>query len=194
MTDVAERKTPLFLRLLGIVALAGAGAATGYVAANMAALSDMPWDDVLSLAMAVTLISTGVISIGVMATRPSTMPKGCGLLQVTVMLMAGALFLLPVFGTNWVSAEIIFAAIVVLVIVQSAANLMLWRAADEMLRRVMWETSAMAFWVLQIALFLYAAAERLGLIGGVTAWGMMGILMGVYLTASIVASARRGIK
>jgi len=55
------------------------------------------------------------------------------------------------------------------------------------------ETSAMAFWALQTALFLYAAAERLGLVGTISGWGLTGILMAVYLIASIVASARRGI-
>ena len=194
MTDVAERKTPLFLRLLGIAALAGAGAATGYTLANVAEIGDMPWDDALSLAMAVSLLAIAVISTGVMVTRPSTVPKGCGVLQIIVMALAGVMMLLPVFGTAWASPDLVFIGIVVLLAVQTAANLMLWRAADEMLRRVMWETCAMAFWALQIALFLYAAAERLGLVGGVTAWGMMGILMGVYLIASIVASARRGIK
>ena len=62
-----------------------------------------------------------------------------------------------------------------------------------MLRRIMAETSVMAFWVLQTALFLYAAAERLGLVESITAWGLTGILMAVYLLASIVASARRGL-
>jgi len=70
---------------------------------------------------------------------------------------------------------------------------MLWRAADEMLRRIMAETSAIAFWALQMALFVYAAAERLGLVETITGWGLMGILMGVYFISSIVASARRGI-
>ena len=83
--------------------------------------------------------------------------------------------------------------LVLLSLVQSVANLMLWRRADEMLRRVMVETSALAFWASQMALFLYAAAERLGLTGGVSAWGMMAVLMTIYLLASAVASMRRGL-
>ncbi|TPW01259.1 MAG: hypothetical protein FD125_2673 [bacterium] len=87
----------------------------------------------------------------------------------------------------------VFGGVLLLVVVQSAANLMLWRTADEMLRRVMLETSALAFWSLQLGLFIYAAAERLGLVGTITAWGLMGILMGVYFIASAVAAARRGL-
>lgn len=194
MNASAERKPTLLLRLLGVVVLAGLGAATGYLLANTADLGALPWDDALALMMGVTLIAIGVISIGVMATRPSSVPKGCGVLQIIVMLLAGAMFLAPMFATDWLAPNLVFVGIVALLALQSVANLMLWRAADEMLRRVMWETSAMAFWALQLALFLYAAAERLGLIGGVSAWGMTGILMGVYLIASMVASARRGLK
>lgn len=51
----------------------------------------------------------------------------------------------------------------------------------------------MAFLALQVALFIYAAAERLGLVDTITGWGLLGILMAVYLIVSIVASARRGV-
>ena len=74
------------------------------------------------------------------------------------------------------------------------ANILLWRRADEMLLRVMVETGSLAFWTLQLALFVYAASERLGLVDGITAWGMIGILMAVYMVASAVAGARRGLK
>jgi hypothetical protein len=194
MNASVDRKPNLLLKLLGIAALAGLGAATGYILANTADLGALPWDDALALLMGVSLIAIGVISIGVMFTRPSSVPKGCGVLQITAMLLAGTMLLAPMFATDWLSPDMVFAGVVVLLVIQSAANLMLWRAADEMLRRVMWETSAMAFWALQLALFVYAAAERLGLIEGVSAWGMTGVMMGVYLIASMIASARRGIK
>jgi hypothetical protein len=143
--------------------------------------------------MAAAMIGIGVLSAFVVATRPSDVPKGCGILQVIVMLLAGVMFLLPIFGTARATPDVVFGAIAVLLAAQSVANLMLWRAADEMLRRVMLETSALAFWAVQLGLFVYAAAERLGLIGTITGWGLTGMLMGVYFIASIVASARRGI-
>jgi len=194
MNASAERKTNPLLKLLGVAVLAGLGAATGYLLANTADLGSLPWDDALALLMGVSLIAIGVISIGVMATRPSSVPKGCGVLQIIVMLLAGTMFLLPMFAPAGLDPNLVFAGVVALLVIQSVANLMLWRAADEMLRRVMWETSALAFWALQLALFLYAAAERLGLIEGVTAWGMTGVLMGVYLASSMIVSARRGLK
>jgi hypothetical protein len=186
-------RTSLLRKAALFVVLAGLGGLAGYGASTLMSDVQAPWQDELAVLMAVMTISTGLISAFVVATRPSTVPRGCGVLQVIVMLLAGTLFLLPMFGTAVATPEVIFGAILILLALQSVANLMLWRAADEMLRRVMLETSAMAFWALQLCLFVYAAAERLGLVGTITGWGLMGILMGVYFVASIVASARRGL-
>jgi hypothetical protein len=194
MNAVSDRKTPLALKLLGVAGLAAAGGATGFVRARFVDRAAMPWADALATGLSGLLLATALISAGVMATRPSDVQKGCGLLQIAVFILAGLLLLLPIYGSAWFSPDMVFWGIAVLLAVQSAANLMLWKQADEMLQRVMWETSAMAFWALQLALFLYAAAERLGLVEGLTAWGMLGILMGVYLVASVIASWRRGMK
>ena len=175
------------------VLLAGLGGAFGYGFATITDSVVTRWEDDLAVVMAVAMIGIAVVTAFVVATRPSDVPKGCGILQVIVMLLAGVMFLLPMFGTVWATPDVVFGAIAVLLAAQSLANLMLWRNADEMLRRVMLETSAMAFWALQLCLFAYAAAERLGLVATVSGWGLTGILMGVYFIASIVASARRGL-
>ena len=186
-------RTSLLRKAAVFVVLAVLGGLAGYGISTLMGDVQTVWQDELAVLMAVMTISTGLISAFVVATRPSTVPRGCGVLQVIVMLLAGTLFLLPIFGTAVATPEVIFGAVVILLVLQSVANLMLWRAADEMLRRVMSETSAMAFWALQLSLFVYAAAERLGLVDTVSGWGLMGILMGVYFVASIVAAARRGL-
>ena len=185
---------PLAVKILGIVALGGIGALTGFgFASIMEVEQGASWADVLALAMAVALLAIAILSAVTLVLRPSTVPKRCGILQITVFLLAGVMLLAPIYGPTWFNADGVFLGIVVLLIIQSIANVMLWRAADEMLRQVMAETSAMAFWALQTALFLYAAAERLGLVDTISGWGLTGILMAVYLLASIVAAARRGI-
>jgi len=193
MTVSLDRKPSLALRILGIAALAAAGGVTGYALAGVTELETMPWDDSLNLLMAALLIVSALASVVVMFTRPSSVPKGCGVLQIVVLLLAGVMLLLPMYGPTYASPDLIFWAVVALLIGQSVANLMLWNTADELFRRVMAETSALAFWAVQLALFVYAAAERLGLIQSISAWGMMGILMGVYLVCSVIASARRGL-
>jgi hypothetical protein len=194
MNASVDTPRPSLLRKAALfVVLAVLGGAFGY---GFATLTDgvlTRWEDELAVVMAAATIGIGVITAFVVATRPSDVPKGCGILQVIVMLLAGVMFLLPMFGTVWATPDVVFGAIAVLLAAQSLANLMLWRNADEMLRRVMLETSALAFWAVQLGLFVYAAAERLELIGTITGWGLTGMLMGVYFIASIVASARRGI-
>ena len=194
MNASLDAPRPSFLRKAGAVALlAGLGGAFGYGAAALTDGSLTSWEDELAVLMAAAMTGVAVITAFIVARRPADVPRGCGILQVVVMLLAAAMFLLPVFGAAWASPEMVFGAVLLLVAVQSAANLMLWRTADEMLRRVMLETSALAFWALQLGLFIYAAAERLGLVGTITSWGLMGILMGVYFIASAIAAARRGL-
>lgn len=194
MNASLDAPRPSFLRKAGaVVLLAGLGGAFGYGAAILTDGALASWEDELAVVMAAAMIGVAAITAFIVARRPADVPRGCGILQVVVMLLAAALFLLPVFGAALATPDVVFGAVLLLVAVQSAANLMLWRTADEMLRRVMLETSALAFWSLQLGLFIYAAAERLGLVGTVTAWGLMGILMGVYFIASAVAAARRGL-
>ena len=194
MNASLEAPRPSLLRKAALfVLLAALGGAFGFGFATLTDGVVTRWEDDLAVFMAAAMIGIGVVSAFVVATRPSEVPKGCGILQVIVMLLAGVMFLLPIFGTAWATPDVVFGAIAVLLAAQSIANLMLWRAADEMLRRVMLETSALAFWAVQLGLFVYAAAERLELIGTISGWGLTGMLMGVYFIASIVASARRGI-
>lgn len=194
MTTLAEDPKRSLLRKAALfVLLAGLGGAVGFVVATLTDDFLTHWEDEVAVLTSVILIGMGLISAFVVATRPSTVPRGCGWLQVTVALLAGAMLLLPVFGTAVASPGVVFAAVLFLLALQSAANLMLWRAADEMLRRIMSETSAMAFWASQLGLFVYAAAERLGLVQSVTAWGLMGLMMGIYFVSSMIAAARRGI-
>ncbi len=194
MNASLEAPRSSFLRKAALfVVLAGLGGTFGY---GFATLTDgvlTRWEDELAVVMSVAMITVGLITAFMVARRSAEVPRGCGILQVIVMLLAGAMFLLPVFGTAWATPEVVFGAVLLLLAVQSGANLMLWRNADEMLRRVMLETSALAFWAVQLSLFIYAAAERLGLIGTLTGWGLIGILMGVYFISSIVAAARRGL-
>ncbi len=173
--------------------LAAVGAVVGASAARAALTANLPWEDAAAVILSAALIGMAVISGVVMAIRPATVPKGCGTLQVAVLLAAGLMFLAPVFATRWAGPQIVFAGIALVLIGQTVANLMLWRQADEMLRRIMSETAVLTFWIVQTALFLYAAAERLGLINGLSACGMISILMAVYLFSSCVAAARRGI-
>ena len=194
MITSTEKPVPLSLRLAGGLLLGAAGAAMGYLVSGQVRSAEMSWDDGLACLMGVMLLSVALAMIYVLVSRPATVPKGCGVLQIIAMMLAGVLYLIPVFAPASITPEVVMAGIVAVLAVQTVANVLLWQRADEMLRHLMLETSAISFWLLQLAFFTYAAAERLGLVGGVSAWGMAGILMVIYLFASTVASARKGLK
>ncbi|NBW07229.1 MAG: hypothetical protein EBR82_04300 [Caulobacteraceae bacterium] len=182
------------VRIAGFIVLGLLGAAAGLGIATFSKETNSGWEDTLALgAGAAPLAMAVIIALGLITRRGADVMKGCGGLQVLVMLLAGAMMLLPMAGAHIAAPGVVMAVLAVMLVVQMGANMLLWRRADEMLRRIMAETATLAFWALQSALFLYAAAERLGLIHGLTAWGMMGILMGVYFVASAIAAARRGI-
>lgn len=193
MITRSENPPSLAMKILGIALLAGFGAVVGGSVTHIMFDRDMPWADGLAVLMGAALLAMAVASAVVMVTRPASVPKGCGLLQVAVFALAGLMFLAPVYATRWAGPDVVFAGIIVLLIVQSVGNVMLWNKADEMYRRTLLETGAMAFIASEFALFVYAAAERLGLVAPVTSWGLIGIVMAIYIVASCVAAARRGI-
>lgn len=118
--------------------------------------------------------------------------------QGGVFLLAGVLLAMPLaFSQSPLTSGSVWQVIGMIVIgvgftAQTIINIQLWQKADEFLRRMMLETSAICFWVLQAALFLWAAAERLGLAPHLSSWDNMTIVMTVYLTASLFIASRRG--
>jgi hypothetical protein len=194
MTALPASPRSLGSRIVTFLILAFGGAAVGFGMIYLSKTVGDDWEDTLALgAGTVPLTIAAMIALTLVTRRGVDVMKGCGGLQIIVMLLAGLMMLLPMIGARFLSPALVMVVLVAMLVVQGAANLLLWRRADEMLRRIMSETSTLAFWALQTALFLYAAGERLGLVHGVTAWGMMGILMGVYFVASAIAAARRGI-
>ncbi|MBS0297401.1 MAG: hypothetical protein JSR45_13915 [Proteobacteria bacterium] len=114
-------------------------------------------------------------------------------LQAVVLALAGLLLIAPVIAevlgnpvplATWLCLAALFVA-------QSGYNLQLWRKGDELVRRVILEAGALTFWIFQGGLFLYAAAERLGLVPAATAWDLFSAIMAAYLLAGCVITLRR---
>ena len=193
MSAITDTDQPQWKKIAGMAGLALLGAVFG---AGLALFTDgrfADWADEANFFLGVTLILMAAVSGVIMAVRPSSVPRGCGLLQVAVLVLAGLILLTPIAAPSDLPPVWTYGAVIGLLAVQSVLNLLLWRRSDELLRRVTAETSALSFWVLQIALVLYASAERLALVEAVTAWGLLAILMAVYLMASVAAAWRRGL-
>lgn len=190
-----SRPVSLPVKIAGFAALAALGGVMGYLLAQATHFNreNVNWDDALAYVLGFSLIALGAMVALTMVVKRGAVPRGTGLVQVLVFVLAGLMFLAPMIATAWVSPTVVFAGIAALFAIQTVGNVIAWRRSDEMMRRVMTETSTIAFWGLQSAFFLYAAAERMGLIQPVSAWGLTGILMTVYLVSSIVPSFRRGL-
>ncbi len=176
-------------------------------------LSGLTWSDSVAALIAVMLFVVGLILIAAtfhrgLAARvmdpASDRPARPAQItfyrqQAIVLALAGVMMAAPVAARlAWqpLSSELAgaaMAAIVALFLVQTVLNLSVWIRADEMIRQTVAEAGAICFWVLQGALFLWAAAEKLELVPALSAWDMMTILMGFYLVISSVISVRRGL-
>lgn len=113
-------------------------------------------------------------------------------LQAFVIFLAGMLLAAPpiLADGDW-PMEYAYGGLAVVFVIQTIANILVWRASDGFNRRISMEAGALSFWGLQGALFLWAAAERMGLAPPVTAWTAVVVLMAVYLLASFWTGLRR---
>lgn len=117
--------------------------------------------------------------------------------SAAVAAIAGALMLVPPVAAHAglaSDARWLVAGLMALVLaVQSWVNWQLWRDGDELNRAVIAQTGAACFWMLQLALFIWATLTRLDLVAEVDSWSLMTVMMGVYLCVSMVVSFRRGL-
>ena len=189
------RPTSLMVRLATFAGLALLGGVAGYLFARFVDLrpGSIGWEDGLAFVLGFALIALAAMAGFTMIFRREAIPPGTGTVQIVVFALAGLMFLAPMVATDVLSPGLVFAGVVAAFALQTTANVIAWRRSDEMMRRVMTETSTIAFWGLQSAFFLYAAAERMALIQPISPWGLTGILMAVYLVSSIVPSMRRGL-
>ncbi len=153
-------------------------------------LETLGWSDVLSGVIALMLIATGLMVLTVSFSR-----KASGRLldpasqrdatsaqasyyrqQGLVALLAGLMLAAPVLvlAVNdpppFELSAAVMTGIVALFLLQTVVNLTLWFRSDEMVRRVISETGSATFWILQGALFLWAAGEKLGLLPPLSLW------------------------
>jgi len=172
------------------------------------------WADAGALFLAIALLAQGVIVLALSFSRRlsgeifsgedgrSASPGQVSFyrLQAGVLLLAGIMLALPavisLLAGARPDARLAMGTMVVIgfaFVLQTALNLVVWQRADEFVRRLISETSSLCFWVLQGALFLWAAGERLGLLSPISTWDCTVVLMGVYFIASAFISTRNGV-
>jgi hypothetical protein len=202
--------TRISLAAAGALLGGGFGYAVGHLMKSSSIrLGDLAWSDLVAMTLGASLIGIGAIAaaatvvrklratiIEPTAGRPMT-PAIARFyrLQALVLVLAGVMLLLPVAGlVRDAGASVrmeLFALVVLMFGLQTYGNLLIWRRSDEFLRKIIADTGAVCFWVLQGALFLWAAGEHLSLLPRLSSWDAVAILMLVYSVASVSISLRR---
>jgi hypothetical protein len=171
------------------------------------------WSDVLIGAIALTLLLVGAVTLAVSASRrvlgQRIDPEGGRLAtsaqsrfyaqQGLVLILSGVMLAAPVVAgvvfqpLSPLLAAAVMTGIVALFLVQTASNLALWFGGDELMRKAIAETAALSFAILQGALFLWAAGEKLGLLKALSLWDAVGVMMAAYLAVTTLVTWRRGL-
>ena len=218
MTNLFPKSWPEWARSLSKVFLAGfvfgvVGYGVGYVLAKFVfpdagPLPDLNlrWSDAVAAVAAVSLVigAAAVLMVSLDPVRLGRMYKLEGpasaeetaqaRLQSVVMGLSGVILLLPViFELAGLTPVIALTIVVLLLALHTVLNLKVYREIDELWRRAVMEAGTITFFVGQVALFLWAAAERLGVVPPITAWDVYAVLMALYLCISVIVSARRGL-
>lgn len=218
MTSLFPKSWPEWARSLSKVFLAGflfgvAGYGVGHMLAGAypsdADLLDRlapRWADLLAVGVALFLLGGSIFTL-IISLDPRRLGRLYKLegpasseetaqarLQALVMSFSGVLVLLPlIFSFAGLSPVFGVVAVGILMILHTVMNVRVYRQADELLRRAMMEAATVAFFLGQGALFVWAAAERMGAVPPITAWDIYAVLMCLYLVASITVSVRRGL-
>jgi hypothetical protein len=198
------------------------GAPVGYlVGKSLAGLEDagvwsapdLGWSDALAIVLALLLLGAGVITMIVSASRktlgrqidpeggrPATAAQASLYAQNGwVLALAGVMMATPVVvraafdPVPTLIASAAMVGLVALFLVQTASSISVWIGSDELMRRATAEISALTFVILQGALFLWAAGEKLGLLPVLTLWDAVSVMMTAYLIIAGVVIWRRGL-
>jgi hypothetical protein len=217
MTRVMMSSNKIAVRAVKLIAGGLVGGVVGYFVGKLLKLGPVPaydlgWSDHGALIIGALLLAMGVF-IGLAslsgklagwvldpksgrAATPSQITFYRQ--QAIVLFLAGPMMIAPVLAHLFYDpvpqalGGAVLCGVVALFLVQTVYNLLVWRRGDELIRQITIEASAISFWVLQAALFCWAAAEKLGLAPAISAWDSATILMGTYLLVAAIVSVRRG--
>lgn len=181
--------------------------------AGVWAAPDFVWSDYLALLLAFVLSAVGLLAMIVSVSRktlgqqidpeggrPATPAQAAFHAQSGwVMLLAGVMMAAPVMvravydPVPPMIASAAMIGLVALFLIQTASNISVWIRSDELMRRATAEISALTFVILQGALFLWAAGEKLGVLPHLTLWDAVTVMMTAYLLIAAVVMWRRGL-
>lgn len=151
------------------------------------------FDDILAVAAAFIMLPMALMSGFVHSVFPKDAPmQQRRLSQVLCAAISAAVLLLPIIGGRFIDPVLNFAINLVLMAVCYVVIWLIWRAADELQRSLMKDSYVAGYHVVFAVLFVYAIGERLGLLGGATAWGALAFATLAQYACSVWVVIRRG--
>jgi hypothetical protein len=151
-------------------------------------------DDLLAIMAGAVVLQMGLLVV----LMNMFMPKDTGaqrhrFAQPLNCLIASATILLPIVGAGLIDPRLNFAIVMVLTAISTWLLWLTWRGADELMRDLMKDGWLAQYFIIIYALIVYAVGERLGLFGGVTAWGVLALATLLSIPCSVWVAWRRGL-
>jgi hypothetical protein len=194
--EARQPLTPIerrYVRLVIILLIATVIVIAGFFAMTPLLGSPTRIDDLLAMIAGFVMLQGVVIMTALFTIVPRypDLPRR-RLSHVLAAATGGAALLLPIVGQGWIDPRLNFAIVLVLAAACCWFAWRIWRVSDELDRTIMKETYAVSCLIFFLVFWVYATGERLGLLGGVTAWGVLAFATLVDIPISIWVAVRHG--
>jgi uncharacterized membrane protein len=174
------------------------GPAAG-IALGMALVGDgsnpitLAWEDILTTVVGVCFLLFIPVSLLRWAAVPEARIEGTLANALISMALAGVSLTLPVLSQGWIDSSIAFVFVLILFAAQAVISVVMHRKADELMRRYNTDSTVIGAALLIGAFSIYAAGERLGVIGAISPWGLVGIACIIQYAVSMYVYYRLGL-
>lgn len=156
------------------MAVAAAYGTIAIVFAGKSARS-LAWEDILTTFVGVWLLACVPISLMRWVAVPEARYDRMLVSPLLSMTVGGLAFVLPVLSEGRIDPAFAFGLVLILLAAQVMLGITINRNTDEMMRRYNADSTVFSSWLLLGAFSIYAAGERLGLIGTISPWGLAGL-------------------
>ena len=166
MVERQETRWPLARILIQV------GASLFLLVAGLLTMALVPAVNFWAVITAMIFLTMAMVTALVHVLRPQDAPQRLRpVSQVLSFLLTGLALLIPTVSPGKLGPNSLFALFLVVIAGSAVANWRVWGAADELMRRMLKDSWALAFGVTSGVFCVYAAGERLGILSGITFWG-----------------------
>ena len=177
-----------------VTAAASVAAATGAI---MILFADKPvkmlmWEDIVTTCVGIWMLACVPVSLMRWVAVPEARFERMLVGPLAGMAVGGVSLIVPVLSEGRIDPAFAFGLVLILFVAQVVVALVMNRKADEMMRRYNSDSTALSSALLLGAFSIYAAGERLGVIGAISRWGLVGIACLIQFAVAMYVYYRLG--